>query len=205
MELGLAEHKVANSENTGKVFTPLGASNHSKGARAEIDFYATDPVAIKKLMDEGGVTFHKKVWECACGQGHLAKVLVERGYDVKASDAIDRGYGETGIDFLHCYDTWDGDIITNPPYSNACDFAEHALDIMEEGCSVYLFLKLQFLEGKRRRILFDRKELKTLYVFTERVLCAKNGDFADTKGSAVAYGWFQFEKGYKGDPVIKWL
>jgi hypothetical protein len=52
-----------------------------------------------------------------------------------------------------------------------------------------MFLKLQFLEGKARRTLFDTKQLKTVYVSTKRILCAKNGKFDEMKaagGSAVA-------------------
>ena len=36
--------------------------------------------------------FFPFVWECACGGGHLSEVLKTRGYDVKSSDIIDRGY-----------------------------------------------------------------------------------------------------------------
>jgi len=71
-----------------------------------------------------------------------------------------------------------------------------------------MFLKLTFLEGKKRRKLFDSGCLKTLYVSSSRILCAKNGDFERMKaggGSAVAYGWYEFEKGYKGNPIIKWI
>ena len=71
-----------------------------------------------------------------------------------------------------------------------------------------MFLKLQFLEGKKRRKLFNTGQLKTLYVSSDRIQCAKNGEFKEMKGndrSAVAYGWYEFEKGYCGDPVIKWI
>lgn len=44
--------------------------------------------------------FSNKVWECACGEGHLSKVLKNRGYEVLSTDLIDRGYGIGNIDFL---------------------------------------------------------------------------------------------------------
>lgn len=37
-----------------KIFTPLGASNHTKQEREKHDFYATSPDAIRLLMDRGG-------------------------------------------------------------------------------------------------------------------------------------------------------
>ncbi len=70
---------------------------------------------------------------------------------------------------------------------------------------MWMFLKLQFLEGKGRKVLFDRMELKTVYVSRSRIICAKNGNFESVTSSAVAYAWFQFQKGYKGNPVIRWI
>ena len=121
---------------------------------------------------------------------------------------MDRGYGKGGVDFLQCQDKWDYDILTNPPYKYALQFIEHGLELIPDGSKVFMFLKLQFLEGKARRKLFDTGCLKTLWVSTSRILCAKNAMFDEMKaggGSAVAYGWFEFQKGYKGDPVIKWI
>lgn len=95
--------------------------------------------------------------------------------------------------------------MTNPPYRYAQEFVEHALELIPDGNKVFMFLKLTFLEGQKRRKLFDSKQLKTVYVSSKRIICAKNGDFKDINGSAVAYGWFEFEKGYNGDPRILWI
>lgn len=84
-------------------------------------------------------------------------------------------------------------------------FVEHALTLVPDGEKVFMFLKLQFLEGKSRRILFDTKQLKTVYVSSSRILCAKNGDFNTKNSSAVAYAWYEWEKGYHGYPIIKWI
>lgn len=84
-----------------------------------------------------------------------------------------------------------------------------ALELIKPGRKVYMFLKLTFLEGKARYIeLFSKYPPKTVYVFSERVLCAKNGDFQrmkDTGGSAVAYAWFVWEKGNYAGTEIKWI
>ena len=68
-----------------------------------------------------------------------------------------------------------------------------------------MFLKIQFLEGKARRELFRQHPPKVVYVSSSRLLCAPNGDFTNTNGSAVAYAWFVWEKGFKGDTIIKWI
>ena len=56
---------------------------------------------------------------------------------------------------------------------------------------------------EEENIVFDSKQLKTVYISRSRIECGKNNVF--TGGSAVAYAWFDFEKGYNGDPVIKWF
>ena len=194
--------------NRKSVYTTLGASSHSEKERETNDYYATDPYAIDVLINDGGANLAPNIWEVSCGEGHLSKRLEEYGYNVKSTDLIYRGYGVGGIDFLTCNDKFDGDILTNPPYKFAQEFVEHSLELIPDGRKVFMFLKLTFLEGKKRRKLFDLRCFKTLYVSTKRILCAKNGDFEGMRaggGSAVAYGWYEFEKGYCGNPMIKWI
>lgn len=190
------------------IFKTLGATNHTDKEREENDYYATNPIAIDALLNDGGVKLSPKVWEPACGQGHLSERLKQYGYEVYSTDLIYRGYGTGGVDFLKYRGNWDGDIITNPPYKNSLPFVEHALDVVLESGRVFMFLKLSFLEGKARRKLFDIGCLKTVYVSSSRILCGKNGEFDHMgagKQSAVAYAWFVWEKGFKGDPIIKWI
>lgn len=72
-----------------------------------------------------------------------------------------------------------------------------------------MFLKLSFLEGQARYSFYKTNPPKYVYVFSERVACAKNGDFYSDSGkkigSAVAYAWYVWQKGFTGDPVIKWI
>jgi len=63
-----------------------------------------------------------------------------------------------------------GDIITNPPYKYELEFVEHALKIISKGNKVAMFLKLQFLEGKKRKRLFVTNPSKVLYVSSNYVL-----------------------------------
>ena len=188
------------------IFKTLGASNHTDKERQKHDYYATEPRAIELLLEVEEFSDH--IWECACGEGHLSKVLVERGYNVRSTDLIDRGYGEGGVDFLTQSEPFDGDIITNPPYKYASEFVYKALDLIPEGRKVAMFLKLQFLEGKKRKELFLKHPPKVIYVSSSRLLCAKNGEFERMRaggGSAVAYAWFVWVKGFKGDTIVKWI
>ena len=68
-----------------------------------------------------------------------------------------------------------------------------------------MFLKLTFLEGKARKQFFKENPPKTIYVSSSRIKCALNGNFSETGSSAVAYGWYVWEKGYKGETTVKWF
>ena len=120
------------------VFSTLGASNHVADERAANDYYATDPRAVEMLLQME--TFAPVIWEPACGEGHISKVLQAHGYEVISTDLIYRGFGDPEpLNFLEeTLDGFEGDLITNPPYS------------------VAMFLKVQFLEGKRRGEFFKK-------------------------------------------------
>ena len=198
-----------NTSDTKKIFTPLGASNHSVHEREKHDYYATDPKALELLLEKE--TFSHYVWECACGEGHLSDVLKAHGYDVKSSDLIDRGYAGTEVkDFFKITQAdvaadYQRDIITNPPYKCGQAFVEHALNLALPGTKLAMFLKIQFLEGQARRVLFEKYPPKTIYVSSSRLACAKNGEFQKKESSAIAYAWYIWEKGYTGETVVKWF
>lgn len=40
--------------NYGSIFKTLGASNHTDKERQSEDYYATDPIAVDKLLSGGG-------------------------------------------------------------------------------------------------------------------------------------------------------
>ena len=193
--------------NSNSIYKTLGASNHTDKERQNEDYYATTPKAAELLLDLE--TFSPNIWECACGEGHLSKVFKSKGYNVRSSDLMDRGFGEIETDFLGIDNLeWNGDVITNPPYKYAQEFVEKALQIIPIGNKVAMFLKLQFMEGKGRKNLFLKNPPKTIYVSSSRLMCAKNAEFEKMVaggGSAVAYAWYVWEKGFVGTTELKWF
>lgn len=191
---------IGNSKTT---FVTLGASNHTDKEREIHDYYATDPKTIKPLFEKE--SFSEHIWEPACGEGHLSKNIRELNHSVLSSDLINRGFGDFFCDFLQSQNHWNGDIITNPPYKYAQEFVEHSLELISNGNKVAMFLKLTFLEGQKRRKMFDKYPPKIIYVFSERQKCAINGKFEETGSSAAAYAWFVWQKGFTGKPTIEWI
>lgn len=192
--------------NKASTWATLGATNHSDTVREQYDFYATDPFALECLI-KADIKFTPTVLEPSAGEGHLSRKLKEYGYEVISKDLIQRNFPLDGTwDFLTTEEKYDCDIVMNPPYSKACDFAVKALEVTTPGRSVWSLNKIQFLEGKQRRTeIFNKGWLKSVYVFTGRINCAKNGEFELYKSSAVCYCWMEFNKLYKDEPIIRWL
>lgn len=187
--------------NQRSIYATLGASNHVEKEREEHDFYATNPVAMELLLELE--SFDKNIWEPAAGQKHLSNVLENHGHNVRSSDLVVRTEGVEQLDFFNTNEKWNGDIITNPPYKYAQEFVEHSMELIPDGKKVAMYLKIQFLEGIKRRKMFKKYPPKTIYVSTKRLGCAKGGE--DFGAGAVCFAWFIWEKGYQGDPIIKWF
>lgn len=191
--------------NQKSTFTTLGASSHSDHDREKNDYYATEPRVIDELF--AVEEFSEYIWEPACGEGHLSKRMIELGKIVVSHDLIDRGYGTGDMNFLTrpkgeevgC------DIITNPPYSLAQEFVEKAVESIQKGYKVAMFLKLTFLEGQKRKKFFEKYPPIRIYVYSSRRKCALNGEFEKTGSSAACYAWFIWEKNFKGKPKINWI
>ena len=180
-----------------------GASVNGDTIRQREDLYCTPPYAVELLLNLE--EFDRNIWECAAGFSHIADVFTSKGYNVRQSDIIVRKEGIEELDFLAIdnIEPWNGDIVTNPPYKYAREFVEKAMSLIPEGRKVAMLLKLTFLEGKDRRSLFKIYPPKVVYVSTSRIACGKEGVFANE--SAVCYAWFIWEKGFNGNPIIKWF
>ena len=189
--------------NKRSIFGTLGASSHTDKERANQDFYATDPIAIDILCSVE--KFNGDIWECACGNCILSNRLQYHGYNVISTDIVDRGCGTPGINFLYQHKTLAPNIITNPPYKFATEFVCKAMELLPQEGKLALFLKLQFLEGKQRKQLFEQYPPRVVYVSSSRINCARNGNFNTEESSAVAYAWFLWDKNYSGNTIVKWV
>lgn len=176
--------------------------------RAINDFYTTDPFTINRLIyameKYGEYDISHDVWECATGNNDLADRLSFYGHNVRRSDIVVRKPNVEEIDFLNYNEKWNGDILTNPPFNLSQEFISHALSLINTGNKVIMLLRLSFLESQKRKQFFENTPLKYVYVASERVQCYKNGDTTIKGTSAVAYAWYVWEKGFEGEPIIRW-
>lgn len=191
--------------NSKSVFVTNGDAGHTNRERVEHDYYATHPSALEALLKRE--QFSHFIWEPACGGGHLSEVLIRHGHAVMSTDIVDRGFAEFDgvLDFMSVNKSnVDCDIITNPPYTIVTEWTRKALSVIAPGHKLAMFLKLTFLETQKRYELFMESPPRRVYVFSSRQRCGRNGVF-EKGDNAVAYAWFVWEKGFTGDPVIKWI
>ncbi|WP_368262796.1 hypothetical protein [Clostridium disporicum] len=189
----------------GSMFTGGGGGTHS---RQVDDFYATPYETTRKILDE--IKLEGSILESACGQGHISEVLKEYYPDQKivSTDIVDRGYADELKDFLKDdFEKFDN-VITNPPFKYAKEFVEKSLEISND--KVIMLLKIQFLESKSRKEFLQNSPLKYIYVFSERQNTMKDGSPINPLtgkpwSSTMLLAWFVWEKGYEGEPIVRWL
>ncbi len=164
------------------------------------DFYPTPPWATYALIDNEALT--GDIWECACGDGAMSRVLEDTGCAIVNSDLYDRGFGEAGVDFLSSTRKADN-IITNPPFHSAEGFV--ARGVVSAKRKFALLLRLAFLEGANRaRTIFTETPPSRVWVFSERITFYPKGVTAKG-GGTTAYAWFVWDKDHIGVTELKWF
>lgn len=173
--------------------------------RANNDFYPTPREGTEALLSR--IRFDKRVWECACGDGAISKVLIDHGHDVISTDLFDYGYGTSGVDFLKTSSEYRESlgaetIVTNPPYKSAESFLSQAHYIGIK--TLAMLLKLSFLEGQSRKELFAKLPPAWVLVFSKRLTFNKNGIEKSGTGM-IAFAWFIWQFDQAKTTEIGWL
>ena len=192
------------------IYRILGSSNHSESERVKDDFYATPKIAVDKLfleLEKLKISLPKIIIEPSVGTGSIAIPFCEKGYSIIGFDIIDRGFPNTNIfDWLTVSrpEIDNLAIVANFPYNKIQEHTEHSLSVLKDGEYLIELAKIQFLEGKARREMFNKNPPKYVLVFSERIKCLANGE--NTGGSsAICFCWYIFQKGFKGMPQVDWL
>lgn len=192
--------------------------NH-KERQAE-DYYATNPKEVKNILETLGLDLsNSSVLEPCVGGGHMAEAISEYCSDnnfinVKkiGSDIKDRGW--SGLDWEVTYDLdymsdeypfdevdW---IIMNPPYKLIEPFCIRSLEIAKKG--IIMLGRIQFLEGQSRyETILKENPPSDVYVYVDRIVCYKDGDFNSNPGNVQCYAWFIWRTGCTEEPKIHWL
>lgn len=192
------------------IYRILGSSNHSESERVKDDFYATPKIAVDKLfleLEKLNINLPKIIIEPSVGTGSIAIPFCKKGYSIIGFDIIDRGFPNTNIADWLTVSRPEIDnlaIVANFPYNKIQEHTEHSLSVLKDGEYLIELAKIQFLEGKARRKMFNKNPPKYVLVFSERIKCLANGENVGGS-SAICFCWYIFQKGFKGMPQVDWL
>ena len=154
--------------------------------------------------------FEGGVYDPCCGFGRIVISALQAGLKGYGSDIIDRGWDSTRTphDFLSSPNTgpdreFHDNIVCNPPFNIAADFALHALKLARRKVAmVFPTARLNaahWLQGAplvRVWLMTPRPSMPPGHTITAGL---KPG------GGKMDFCWLVWEKGFVGTPEIKWL
>ena len=181
--------------------------------RRERDYYPTgSPEAVQALISRDGGDIRRlapggAVWEPACGDGAMVRPLRAAGFEVIATDIVDRGCpGATVQNFYGADRALAGAIVTNPPFCeiNAWDghgrWLRHALDL--EGWRYIAFLLSWDWPAARANglgALLDARPFAYCYLLRWKL------DFTGEGSPPQRNAWFCWRADWQGPPEFRWL
>lgn len=179
------------------------------------DFYVEPRWAVDQLI--GAETFTGTVHDPACGSGTIPSQFRSAGIPATGSDIVHREFGNGAVCDFFADATVRDNIVANPPYKLAEEFARHALRMA--GYKVALILPISFLESQRRDDLYERFPPARVLIFARRPsmppgVMPDGNETRDAhgaviqptgKGGMTPFAWFVWDHGYRGETVMKRL
>lgn len=173
-------------------FVQLNNGLHRNDRRRDPhDFHPTPPAATRALLSVE--KFVGAIWEPACGEGHCSEVLLDAGYEVYSSDLVDRGFGDTGLNFLRVIgglDPLPPNVVTNPPFNQLVAFIKKACQLGTG--KVAMLLRVGALAGLERRALYKKTGLTRVWIISNRINFDPDPN-ARNQGGAIDFAWFVWD------------
>ena len=185
----------------------------------ESNFFETHYSMTDQFMEKEKFKYNSTCIEPACGNSAISKRIYPYFKHLFEGDI------SKGDDFYENNNKYDY-LITNPPYGKEADkFVLHSKKVVRKKFA--MLLRTNFLSGSERfksgdielslwqrfKGLFVKSwdegiytNLKKVYIFT-RMSDLRAPIRADGKypTAGIVYAWLEWEKGYRGDPKIKWI
>jgi hypothetical protein len=169
-------------------------------ARERFSHYVEPGWVARRLFDvehfDGGLH------DPACGFGRIVQAAWEIGLDATGADIVDRGFGDTGIDFL-TDTTPRTNICCNPPFNIVRKFIAHALEVTTGKVAAIMPVPrlnaahwLQDTPLARVWLLTPRPSMPPGHVIARG---EKPG------GGKEDFAWLVWIRDYAGSPRLGWL
>jgi hypothetical protein len=169
------------------------------------DLYPTPPLGSYCLLHTLGKRVPQKIIEPCAGRGHIAAELRRHGREVFAYDLftyenqVSPVVGGVDATTLDLHGSSCG-VITNPPYHK--DLPRKLTEkFIAEYDFVAMFLRLTFLEGKKRKKMFTERPPSDIIFLSDRINFGPTGakhteaiEKKDQIGGMIAYMWIVWDK-----------
>ena len=171
------------------------------------EFYPTPPEATRALLSVE--QFDGDIWEPACGDGRIAKVLTDHGHAVISTDLHGYGFGQAGVDFLLQTEARAKHIVTNPPYGSglADRFVRRALTLTQwTGGKVAMLLNMSSLCHRQRTDWWRELPPARIYAIDD-IVCWPEDRYGPPPQyfTKHRYVWAVWTPDHNGPPAFWWL
>ena len=188
------------------------SQRNSEYERKENELYET-PEWVTELLIPHLPVGVRRVWEPASGNGKMVNVLKNHfpvhATDIKfPKDGIPDDWNQwSEIDFLGAENICKANaIITNPPFNQATEFIEYALELMKPmNGYVAMLQNVDFDSAKSRRHLFRNcPEFMTKIVLTKRIVWFVEANGKPKASPSSNHAWYIWCHDWKqsGSPTI---
>lgn len=170
-------------------------------AYPRVDEHYVEPEWVSERLFAMEV-FSGKIWDPACGFGRIVVSALGAGYEAYGSDLVDRGWDSTTQDFFW-YDYSHDNIVTNPPFNVAREFAGHALK--RARLKVAMIFPTARLNAAR---WLEQTPLRRIWLLTPRPSMPPGSHILSggkVGGGKSDYCWLVWRQGYEGAPEVRWL
>ncbi len=152
-------------------------------------------------------SFDGPIFDPACGIGRIVAAGIKAGHLVEGGDIIRRGrFCNVVADFFKDQPLGIPNIVSNPPYKKAREFAEKALQVASR--KIALLLPLRWVCGDDRSRWLETTPLARIWFLTPRPSMPPGHMIeAGVKpgGGMQDFCWFVFDHGHKGSWTGDWL
>lgn len=174
--------------------------------REKDDFYPTPPEPTRAFIaaEYPRLKTFDKIWEPAAGDGAMVREMQSCGFDVVASDLIDRGCDALIRDFYDFKVPPAKALITNPPF-NECNWRDgqgrwitHALESLKvEYMALLLSWSWPAAAGLAR--LYADHPPARVYLMRWKI------DFTGQGAPPMSNAWFVWDKRWQGETALRML
>jgi hypothetical protein len=169
-------------------------------AREQHDHYVEPFWVSERLFDVD--RFGPHVWDPCCGWGCIVDAARKAGHNASGTDIVDRCNGRFEVADFREWDEGQCDIVCNPPFDQAKEFADRALKLSSKVAMIWLWRRLPAARW------LANTPLARVWLMTPRPSMPsgeyiKNG--GKVGGGTQDFCWLVWDRAHSGPPEMKWL